>query len=88
MPLYEFIDPETGVTAEVVRSVEDRDKPLILRRRSVPSRIGVVAGGIPVESFNDTIRKAYYEVEQEKGSRTRFGHSANTIKSSLELPPT
>ena len=89
MPVYEYIDEQRGITVEEVRPVERRDEPLTitLRRKTVPTRIGLVAGGLVKEpTFKDTLRKAYHAREQELGSRFRPQHNVKTIRSTLDSP--
>ena len=83
MPLYDFIDAETGAIVELIRPVGKRDEPVILRRRNVPTRIGVVCGGTPEATMEETLKKAYHKVEQEQGSRFRTGLPTKTIKKAL-----
>lgn len=75
MPLYAYTDEETGVTIELNRKVEDRDKPIVLVRASkVPDRITI--HGLepsPEQDFDTKILKAYYRKEEKEGSRFNGG---------------
>lgn len=75
MPLYEYSDPDTGVTVELRRRVEDRDQPIILRRtKSVPDRIGICGFGPTQEQqFHNDILKGWYACEQKEGSKLSTG---------------
>ena len=81
MPLYEYHDPETGVTVELRRPVEERDKEIVLRRAStVPERLAIVGSG-PTEDqlFDARIQKAYYQKEEKEGSRFRSYYNQKTL---------
>lgn len=75
MPLYEYSDPDTGITVELKRRVEDRDQPIILRRtKSVPDRVGI-CGASPTQEqqFHNDILNGWYANEQKHGSRLNTG---------------
>lgn len=82
MPLYEYHDLETGVTASIRRPVTDRNKPIILtRKQTFPTNI-VVMGAMQTEgqAFDQKIIKAYYKKEEREGSRFRSGYSKKQLK--------
>ena len=81
MPLYEYSDPCTGVKVELRRTVEDRNKEIVLKRtRRVPDRL-LVFGSHPTEeqSFDQKILKGYYRKEEKEGSRFKSGYSKKTL---------
>lgn len=82
MPLYAYVDPETGVAVELRRPVEDRDKPIVLRRaKSVPDRIGILGFG-PSEdqTFSNRMLRQYHRKEEREGSRFRSSYSKKQIQ--------
>ena len=84
MPLYEYSDPETGVTVELRRPVEERDAPIVLRRSTtVPKRVSIHGmDPSPEDDFDNGIVKALYRKEQNEGSRFQCGEfSKKTLKS-------
>ena len=83
MPVYSYEDEETGTRVDMRRPVEDRDKPIVLRRRkTVPDRVGVIVAGANTEDgdFNKRIQKGYRQLEEKQGSRFRSGFSKKQIK--------
>ena len=86
MPVYEYECPETGARAELIRSVDERDLPVVvtLRRKTVPSRIGLVVGATPEPTMAETLRNAYHQVELRQGSRVRPAMPKNKIKAALD----
>lgn len=84
MPIYEFQEVETGQTVELFRPVSKRDEPVVLKRKPVPSRLGVVAGGTPEPTMSQKLKGAYYRLEQDNGTRFQSGFKANTLKKTLD----
>ena len=83
MPVYEFYNPEIG-TVEVVRPVERRDEPIVLKRKTVPARV-LIAGGTPAPTQNDVVRNGYYAMEQQQDSRFRSGQGSKAeLKKKLD----
>ena len=82
MPLYEYHDPETGVSVELRRPVEDRDKAILLKRTSnVPKRVAIVGAGLTEDQlFDAKVKKAYYQKEEKEGSRFKSGYSKKQLK--------
>lgn len=86
MPIYEYHNPQTGVTIDMRRPVEDRNKPvevdglLFVRVSTVPSRISI-HGMEPSESdqFDQNILRAYYKKEEKEGSRFRSEYSKKQL---------
>jgi hypothetical protein len=66
--------------------VEDRDKPIVLKRaKTVPDSVNILLPGTTRDmSFNQRIRKSFYRLEQERGSRFLEG-SNPPIKSKAKL---
>ena len=82
MPMYEYADPETGVRVELRRTVEDRNKDIILKRvGSVPQRLSIHGLG-PSESqqFDADILRSYYHKEEREGSRFQAAHTKQQIR--------
>jgi len=86
MPLYEYLNPETGKTVELHRPVEDRNNPVEIdgavfkRAKFVPSSIIVFGARPSPELLHDhKILKGYYRHECEQGSRFRSGYSKKTL---------
>ena len=75
MPLYEYSDPETGIRIELRRHVEDRDKPIVLRReRNIPDRLSIHGlGPTQEQQFDADILRGWYACEQQQGSRLQTG---------------
>ena len=86
MPVYHYFDEETGLRIDVRRKVEDRNKPITLKRDgSVPNRVGVIIpGATEAGDFNRTMRKAYHRKEEREGSRFRSEHSKSKIQRAWE----
>lgn len=92
MPLYEYRDDVTGLSVEMRRPVEDRNKPIVLTRsKSVPDRVSIL-GFEPsdAESYDTGIIKALHRKEEREGSRFKCGEfsKAQLKKAWLESPPT
>jgi hypothetical protein len=88
MPLYEFHNEEFGANIAVPRKVEDRDKPLVFTRVTVPSTI-VIHGFEPseAEAFDTTILKQFHRKEEKEGSRFQCGEfSKRQIKDAWTNP--
>jgi len=81
MPAYTYYDEETGLRIDVRRKVDDRNKPIVLRRfKSIPDRVGVlVPGATPEWDFNKRVLKGYHKLEERDGSRFRSEHSKKKI---------
>lgn len=86
MPIYEYHNPETDVTVDMHRSVEDRNKPvyidglLFVRVSTVPARVSIHGvGPSEGERFDQNILQAYYKKEQKEGSRFKSGYSKNQL---------
>jgi hypothetical protein len=82
MPLYTYEDPETGLKIDLRRSVEDRNKPIVLQRiKTVPDRVGVLVPGATEESsFNARMLKEHHKKEEREGSRFRSAFKKEQIK--------
>lgn len=86
MPLYEYIDPEKCTSVEIMRSVEDRNKPLVIdghtykRSTFIPTRV-IIFGSHPTkdQSFDKKILQGYYRKEQQEGSRFRSGYTKKQL---------
>ena len=74
MPIYEFYNQETGVSLNVHRRVEDRDKPLAFVRNQIPATISI-HGFEPseAEAFDASILKQFHRREEKEGSRFQCG---------------
>ena len=86
MPVYPYFDEETGLRIDVRRKVEDRNKPITLKRDgSVPNRVGVIIpGATEAGDFNRTMLKAYHRKEEREGSRYKSEHSKRVTKRAWE----
>jgi len=75
MPLYEYSDSETGVRIELRRTVEDRDKPIVLKReKTIPDRLSICGlGPTPEQAFSADILNGWYAREQQQGSKMDTG---------------
>ena len=82
MPLYEYYDPETNVRVELRRSVDDRNKDIVLKRvTDVPERLHVhVHGQTASQQFDADILRGYYQKEQRDGSRFQSSFTKEQIK--------
>jgi predicted nucleic acid-binding Zn ribbon protein len=82
MPLYTYEDPETGIKIDLRRSVEDRNKPIVLKRmKDIPDRVGVMIPGATQDgSFNDRMIRSHYQKEQAEGSRFKSSYTKEQIK--------
>lgn len=80
MPTYTYEDETTGLQIDVNRPLDDRNKPIVLKR--IPSRVGVkIAGAVSEETdFNKRMLAGYHKAEESEGSRFRSEHSKETIK--------
>lgn len=88
MPLYTYEDPETGVKLDLRRPVEDRNKPIILKRiQDIPDRVGVIVPGATQEgSFNQRMIQSHYQKEQVEGSRFKSSYTKEQIKKAWTTP--
>jgi hypothetical protein len=89
MPIYTYEDQEAGIKIDLRRPVEDRNKPIVLKRmKDIPDRVGVMVRGGHTEdtSFNSRILKSHYKQEQEQGSRFRSTYTKNQIKEAWSTP--
>ena len=88
MPLYEYYHPATGECVETFRSVAERD--LVPQsgfvRRTVPSRLGVVAAAahLAPPSMREGVLRGYHQQEQREGSRFRSGFTKAQIKAAWD----
>jgi hypothetical protein len=75
MPLYEYSDPDTGISIEIRRRVEDRNRPIVLNRtKNIPESIAIYGlGPTQDQQFNADILNGWYAREQEQGSRFNGG---------------
>ena len=83
MPLYTYEDEETGLKVDLRRPVEQRDKPVVLRRkRTVPSRLSVLvpSGATESSDFNNRMLKAHHKKEEVESSRFKSSYDKKTIK--------
>lgn len=65
MPLYDYIDKDTGGTVELFRPVELRDcVPDRFERIQVPARVGTVRGLKDPKSAEGSVPRALKELEQ------------------------
>ena len=86
MPIYEYHNPQTDVTIDLHRSVEDRNKPvtidglLFVRRTTVPSKVAIHGlGPSEEEAFDANVRRAYYKKEIKEGTHFRSGYSKKKL---------
>jgi len=87
MPLYTYEDPETGLKIDLRRPVEDRNKPIVLKRlKSVPDRVGVLVpcGATEDSSFNARMLKEHHKKEEREGSRFRSTYKKDQIKAAWQ----
>lgn len=80
MPLYEFTNDEHGIAVDVPFAVADRPDEIVLRRRTVPSRVSVRGiTGAPTPDAADQVLNGYKALESA-GKLGRGEFSADTIK--------
>ena len=88
MPIYEYYHPATGECVEAVRRVAERDTPPRpgFVRRSVPSRLGFVAGQahLAAPSMREGVLRGYHRQEQHDGSRFRSAFTKAQIKAAWD----
>ncbi len=83
MPIYTYEDEATGLEVELRRTVEQRDRPIVLRRRrAVPSSVSVLVptGATESSDFNSRMLKAHHKKEEAEGSRFKSSFDKRTIK--------
>ena len=74
MPTYEYESEEPRLRVICVRSVADRDKPIILTRIQVPTGISLAntdTGRSKAPSLEKDIMAGYAKLEDSQGSRYR-----------------
>ena len=74
MPTYEYESEEPRLRVICVRSVADRDKPIILTRIQVPTGISLAntdTGRAKAPSLEKDIMAGYAKLEDSQGSRYR-----------------
>lgn len=86
MPSYEYATDDGEVSVILHRPVEERDAPVVLKRRTVPSRLTVGTGAKP-ETMGSKLRKGYYKLEERGQLKDRPNYlPAKTIKKALHIP--
>lgn len=86
MPAYEYECPELGLTLTLLRSVDERDKPLQLVRKTVPDSIAI-AGSAANPHDPDAQMRAGFKRLEERGNLPR-DFSVKQIQSALAASPT
>lgn len=74
MPTYEYESEDPRLRVICVRSVADRDKPIILTRIQVPTGISLAntdTGRAKAPSLEKDIMAGYAKLEDSQGSRYR-----------------
>ena len=74
MPTYEYESEDPRLRVICVRSVADRDKPIILNRIQVPTGISLAntdTGRAKAPSLEKDIMAGYAKLEDSQGSRYR-----------------
>lgn len=72
MPTYEYESEEPRLRVICVRSVADRDKPIVLTRVQIPTGISLAntdTGRSKAPSLEKDIMAGYAKLEESKGSR-------------------
>lgn len=72
MPTYEYESEEPRLRVICVRSVADRDKPILLTRVQIPTGISLAntdTGRSKAPSLEKDIMAGYAKLEDSKGSR-------------------
>jgi hypothetical protein len=89
MPLYEFENEEHGIRVTLPLPVKGRPDAIVLKRRTVPSRVTVGVGAKP-PTHSDKLREGYKKLEEAGGLQERGGNylPVSTIKRALETPDT
>lgn len=86
MPLYEFINEEHGLTQTLQFPVGSRPDEIVLRRRTVPSRV-TIGTGAKAPTMSDKLAQGYKDLE----SRGQLKAGPNTpttqqIKQAIAMP--
>lgn len=64
MPLYEFTNDEHGIAVDLPFPVEGRPDEIVLKRRTVPSRVSVKAfASAPTDNPADRVLSGYKALE-------------------------
>lgn len=74
MPTYEYESEDPKLRVICIRSVADRDKPILLTRVQVPTGISLAntdTGRSKAPSLEKDIRAGYAKLEDAQGSRYR-----------------
>ena len=92
MPIYQYQDAETGQVIDVIRSVDERDAPVIdratgraLRRIAVPARLQIV-GVTPIPTTANKVLAGYHRQECKHGSRFKSAFTAAEVKRAWAQP--
>ena len=87
MPLYEYINSEHGLKVTLVRSMAERDLPVVLQfnRVEVPSSVSVVGFAENTNTTKHDVLKGYYK-EECKGGKWRSRYTKEQIKKAWSQP--
>lgn len=87
MPLYEYENAEHGITTTIACPLDRRPEEIVLRRRSVPSRITVGTGAKP-PTMGDKLAQGYKALENAGQLTDRGGNylPIKTIKEAIATP--
>jgi hypothetical protein len=86
MPLYEFVNDELGVKLDIPFPVDLRPDQIVLKRKSVPSRITVGVGAKPLTT-GEKVLTGFRKMEANGKLPDRPGYlSATQIKKAWAVP--
>ena len=84
MPLYEYVDKDTGTAVELIRSVARRDVvPHNLVRIPVPRKVGILGPAADFFTQEQKTQRGLKHMEETIGIREierQSGYSARTLK--------
>lgn len=89
MPIYEYENPEHGITVALRMPVNERKNEIILKRKQIPSHLTVGVGAKP-PTMGEKLHQGY-KVLEECGQLKETGGNylpLDTVKKVLAAPDT
>ncbi|WP_404422910.1 hypothetical protein [Nibricoccus sp. IMCC34717] len=86
MPLYQFISEAHGVELDLQFPVDARPDEIVLRRRTVPARVGTITGARP-PSMGESLAQGYRKLEEQGKLKDAPGYlPIAKVKAALAQP--
>jgi hypothetical protein len=86
MPLYQFESEEHGVSVDLPFAVDARPQTIVLRRRTIPVRVGTITGAKP-PTMGEQLAAGYKRLEDKGQLQSGPSHlPLSTVKRALSQP--